>query len=86
VESLAKTYGKIINLMGAVDFDSLACGIEDDLAVLAAAQVGLQFSARFGSHRVIDQIIEKGEKLFAGHFLLLASPSLDSVGPFFLWK
>jgi hypothetical protein len=38
--------------------------------------VGLQLSARLGGHRVVDQIIEKSEKLSAGHFTIPVSPSL----------
>jgi hypothetical protein len=38
--------------------------------------VGAQLGECFGGDRVVDQIVEKGEKLLAGH---LATP-------FFLWK
>jgi hypothetical protein len=79
VETLAEAGGEVVNLMGAVDFDGLPRGVENDLAVPAAAQVGLQFGTRLGSNRVIDQVVEKGEKLFAGHFILPVSMS-----PFFL--
>jgi len=81
VEALAQAGWEVVNLMGSIDFDGLPRGVENDLAVPAAAQVGLQFGARLGGHRVVDQVVEKGEKLFAGHFSLPVSMS-----PFFLWK
>jgi len=37
VEAISQTIGKIIDLMGAVDLDGLAGGVESYLAVLAAA-------------------------------------------------
>jgi hypothetical protein len=55
--------------------------LRDDLAVPQRPRWALQFGAHLGGHRVVDQVVEKGEKLFAGHFTLPVS--LD---PFFLWK
>ena len=68
VEAFAEAGGKVVDLVGTVDFNGLARSVENHLAVPAAAQVGLQFCARFGSHRIVDQVVEKGEKLFASHF------------------
>jgi len=81
VEALAKAGGQVIDLMGAVDLDGLAGGVENDFAVLAVAQMGLEFGARLGGYGVVDQVVEKGEKLFAGHFSLPVS-----LLPFFLRK
>src|ERR1039458_3545718 len=72
VEALAEAGGQVVDLVGTVDFDGLARGVEDDLAVAAAPQVLLQLGARLGGHRVVDQVVEKGEKLSAGHFSFLA--------------
>ena len=68
VEALAQVGRKIVDLVGAIDFDGFAGGAEGDLAVLAAAQVFLQVGAHFGGYRVVDQIVEQSEKLSAGHF------------------
>src|ERR1039458_7108613 len=81
VEAIAQAGGQVINFMRPVDFDSLLRGVEDDLAVAAAAEVSLQFGPHLGRHRIVDQVIEKGEKLFAGHCAVLASLIL-----LFLWK
>src|ERR1035437_7347613 len=81
VEAIAQAGGQIINFMRTVDFDSFLRGVEDDLAVAAAAEVSLQFGPHLGRYRIVDQVVEKGEKLFAGHFTLL-----DSLSPLFLWK
>src|ERR1035437_3656790 len=86
VEAFAEAGGEGVNLVGAIDFDGLARGVEDHLAVAAAAQVRLQFRARLGGYRVVDQVVEKSEKFFAGHFSIPVSPNLVSLGPFFLWK
>jgi len=74
VEALAQSGGQFIDLVGAVDFDGLAGGVEDDLAVAAASQMRLQLGANFGGHSAVNQIIEKAEKLFAGHFPTPVSP------------
>jgi hypothetical protein len=81
VESFTQIGGQVVDFVGAVDFDGLAGGIEDDLAVSATAQMGLQLGAHIGGHLVVDQIVEKGKKVFAGHFTIPVSMS-----PFFLWK
>jgi hypothetical protein len=39
VEAFAEVGGQIINLMGAIDFNGLAGGVERDLAVVTAAQM-----------------------------------------------
>ena len=68
VQPFAQTSRHIVNLMRAIDFDCLAGGAERHFAVLATAQMLLQVGAHFGSHRIVDQIIEQGEKFSAGHF------------------
>jgi len=86
VEAVAEAGGEIVNLMGAVNLDGLAGGIEDDLAVAAFAEVGLQLGADLGGYRVVDQVVEQGEELFAGHFSVLDFPGLVSMGLFLRWK
>src|ERR1017187_850971 len=39
VEAFAEVGGQIINLMGAIDFNGLAGGVERELAVVTAAQM-----------------------------------------------
>ena len=68
VEALAQVGRQVIDFVGAVDFDGLAGGAEGHLAVVAAAQMFLQVSAHFSGHRIVDQVIEQGEELSAGHF------------------
>jgi hypothetical protein len=48
--------------------------------------VSLQFGAHLGCHRIIDQVVEMGEKLFASHFSVPVSPDLVSLGLLFLRK
>jgi hypothetical protein len=87
VEAFLEVGGKIVKFMRAVDFDGLAGGVEDDLAVLAAVHVLFKLGARLGGDFVVDQVVEKGKKLFAGHFFSLpVSPNLVSLGPFSRWK
>ena len=68
VEAFAEAGGHVVDLVGAVDFDGLAGGRESDFAVLAALEVLLQVGAEGGRHRVVNEIVEKGEELCAGHF------------------
>jgi hypothetical protein len=80
MQTLAKTGGHIVNLVGPVDLYRFAGSAQGDLAVFASAQVLLQVGAHFGGDRVVDQIVEQGEKLSAGHF---STPT--SLEPFF-WR
>jgi hypothetical protein len=43
--------------------------------------VGLQLGTRLGAYCVVDQVVKKGQKLFAGQF---STPV--SLSPFFLRK
>jgi len=81
MKPVAQPGGQIVQLMGPVNLNRLASGVEDHLAGTAVAQMLLQIGARFGGQRVVDQIIEKGEKLFAVHFSIPISRC-----PFFLPK
>ena len=76
MKALSEVGGQVVDFVGAIDFNGLPRGAERDLAVVAAAQVLLQFGAGLGGYRVVDQIVEQREKLSAGHFL----------APFFLRK
>lgn len=73
--------GQVIQLMRPVNLNRLTGGVKDHLAGSAVAQMLLQIGARLGGQRVVDQIIEKGEKLFAVHFSVPISRC-----PFFLPK
>src|ERR1700689_112516 len=83
VQALAEAGGKLVDLMRAIDLDGLPRGAEGDFAVIAAMQMLLQFSAGLGSYRVVNQVIEKSEKLSAGPYSPLDSHGLDSADPFF---
>jgi hypothetical protein len=78
MEAFAEAYREFVNLVGAVNLDSLAGSVENHFAVAAAAQVSLQFGAHLRGYRVVNQIVEDCEKLFTGHF-----PTPVSLSPFF---
>lgn len=81
MEALADIFGKIVDLVGTIDFNGFEGGVEDHLAVPAFVHVLLDVGPNRGGDRVVDTFVEKGEKLSAGHFSFLASP-----GTFFLRK
>ena len=81
MQTFPKTGGHIVNLVRTVDLYRFAGSAKRDLAVFASSQVLLEVGAHFGGDRVVDQIIEQGEKLSAGHF---STPT--SLEPFFLRK
>src|SRR5271166_2179976 len=68
VEAFAKARRHFVDFVGAVDLDRLARGFEGDLAMLAAVQMFLEVSAQLCRGGIVDQFIEKGKKLSAGHF------------------
>jgi hypothetical protein len=78
VEALAEVGGKVIDLVGTINFDCLAGGVEGDLAVAAAAEMLLQFGAGLDGYRVVDEVVEESEEFRAGHFSSLVSPSFNS--------
>ena len=69
VEALAELGGKLVDLVFAVDGDSLASGVEHDLAVMALADVGLDFGEERGVDLAVEVVGELGEKIGAGHGL-----------------
>jgi len=60
METLAKTGGHIVDLVGTINLYRFAGSAKRDLAVFASAQVLLQVGAHFGGDRVVDQIVEQG--------------------------
>ena len=67
VQAITEIIGHLVNFVAAVDLDRLSRGVEDYLAVAALLQVGFNFSAGLSGNRVVDQIVENGKKLGAGH-------------------
>lgn len=67
VQSIAKVLRHLVNLVGAVDLDRLASRVEDDLAVAALLEVLFDFGTGLRRNGVVDQFVEDGEKLSAGH-------------------
>lgn len=68
MESFAQFVGKPELFMGAIELDSLERGVENHLAVFAASDVGLQFGTQLRAQFIVDQVVEQGQKLGAGHF------------------
>ena len=71
VEALAEFGGELVDFVLAVDGDGLAGGVEDDLAVVALADVGLDFGEEFGVDFAVEVVGELGEEIGAGHGLAL---------------
>ncbi len=67
VQAVPKIVGHLVDFVATVDLDGLSRGVKDDLAVAALLQVRFNFSASLSGNRVVDQIVENGEKLGAGH-------------------
>jgi hypothetical protein len=59
VEPLAEVGGKVVDLVGTIDFDGLTGGVEGDFAVTAAVEVLLQFGACLGGYRIVDEVVEE---------------------------
>ena len=76
--------GQVIQLVRAVDFNGLAGGVEDDLAMPAASQVGLQFGGVYIANEkytraLADQVIQDGEAdAVAFGQLFIANPDLPA--------
>ena len=70
VEAVAEGSGHFVDLVGAVDLDGFAGGVQGDFAVLATLEVLLQVGAHLSRYGVIDHVVEHGQKLSARHFSL----------------
>jgi len=81
VQALAEFGGELVDLVLAVDGDGLAGGVEDDLAVVALADVGLDFGEEFGFYLAVEVVGELSEEVGAGHGV---GPPLGSGSPFCL--
>ncbi len=68
VEALAEAGRHFVELVRAIDLDGFAGGAEGDFAVLAAAHMLLEVGAHLPGGGVVDQVVEQGKKLGAGHF------------------
>ena len=68
VEALAEAGGQVVDLVGAIDFDGLAGGIEGDHAVIAAAEMLLQLRSHLRRDRAVNEVVQQGKELSAGHF------------------
>jgi hypothetical protein len=76
METVAQVVRKPELFMGAIDFNRLERGVKNHLAMFAVPNVCLQFGAQLRAQFIVDQVVEQGHKLGAGHFST----------PFFLWK
>ncbi len=69
VQALAQLGRKLVELVLAVDGDGLARGVEDDLAVVALTDVGLDFGEEFGIDLTVKVIGKLAEEICAGQGL-----------------
>ena len=69
VQAFAQIFGKLVDFVLSVDGDGLACGIEDHLAVLALADVGLNLREEASVCLTVEEVVQFGEELGAGHLL-----------------
>jgi len=67
VQPVTKIFGHFVDFVAAVNLNCFAGGVEDDFAVAALLQVQFDLSAGLGGNRVVNQVIENGKKLSAGH-------------------
>ena len=56
MKALAQLVGDLVDLVSLVDFDGLAGGIEDDLAVLASSGVGANLREKLGAEAFVEVI------------------------------
>ena len=68
MQTLANGVGKLVDFVGAVDFDRFARGIQGDFAMIAPFQVLLELGAGIVRDVVIDQFVEQRQKFCASHF------------------
>ena len=59
--------GELVDFVLAVDGDGLARGVQDDLAVVALANVGLHFGEKLGFHLAVEVVGKLLEEIGAGH-------------------
>jgi hypothetical protein len=69
MEPLAEFGGKLVDLVLAIDGDGLTGGVEDNFAVVALADVGLDFGEERGVNFAVEIVGELGEEIGAGHGL-----------------
>jgi hypothetical protein len=69
VQALAEFGGELVDFVFAIDGDGLAGGVEHDFAVMALADVGLDFGEELGIDFAVEVVGELGEKIGAGHGL-----------------
>ena len=69
VQALAEFRGELVDFVLAIDGDGLAGGVEDDLAVVALADVGLDLGKECGVDFTVEVVGELGEEIGAGHGL-----------------
>lgn len=67
VQALAQLGGEFVNFVFAVDLDGLAGGVQNNLAVVALADMGLHFSEELGVDLAVEVVGEFGEEIGAGH-------------------
>ena len=67
MEAFAEVWRQVIDLVGAIDLDGFAGGVEDDFAMAALVKMLFDLGARFSGNRVVDEVVKQGDKFGAGH-------------------
>jgi len=67
VEAFAEIGGKVVNLVGKIDLDGFAGGVEDNFAVSALVKMLFDLGARFGGNGIVNQVVKQCDKFGAGH-------------------
>lgn len=81
VEAFAEAGGHVVDFVRTVDLDGLPSGAQGHFAMLAAAQMFLELGTHCRRHRVVNEVVEQGEKFSASQF---STP--NSLEPLFLRK
>jgi len=79
MESFAHARGELVDIAVAVDRDGLPGGVENDLAMMAPAEMLFYFDQKVGGDLTVKIVRQLTEKIGAGHGIRPPS-SVGSIG------